>query len=166
MEGSLSLANFPKGVKSFLAVFVLVLSVGFFTGLLFVNETTEASPQGIHENYLGNEADEEAEVMKFKKSEREMLTTVHTHILSLSFVFVLMGVLVWLSDTSLWLKKFLSIEPLLSVLFTFGGIYLMWKGIGWMKYVVMVSGFLMTLSFTWAAALVLWQLLFKKSGSN
>jgi hypothetical protein len=166
MDQQFFLTRFSRPIRQFLAVFVLVLSVGYFTGLLFVAETTEGSPQGIHENYLGNEADEEAEVMKFEKSEREMLTTVHTHILSLSFVFVLMGILVWLSDTSLWLKKFLSIEPLLSVLFTFGGIYLMWKGIGWMKYVVMISGFLMTLSFTGAAVLVLWQLLFKKAGSN
>lgn len=39
------------------------------------------------------------------------------------------------------------IEPLLSVLFTFGGIYLLWLGITWMKYVVLFSGALMTLSY-------------------
>lgn len=81
------LSTFPKEVKLFLGSFVIILSIGFYTGLLFVNETSTGTPSGVEENYLGNEDDETAEVMKFHKSEREMLTTVHTHVLSMSFIF-------------------------------------------------------------------------------
>jgi hypothetical protein len=125
---------------------------------LFVSETSTASTTGIVENYLGNEEDEEAEVMKFKKGEREMLTIIHTHILSMSLIFFLLGGLVWLAKLPYKLKMFLTIEPFFSVLFTFGGIYFMWTGLLWMKYVVILSGFLMTATYSLASLLVVYQL--------
>ena len=160
------LSSFPKEIKIFIASFVVILSIGFFTGLLFVSETSTTSSDGIVENYNGNEEDEDAEVMKFKKSEREMLTIVHTHILSMSLVFFLLGVLVWLTNLPKKLKLFLTVEPFLSVLLTFGGIYFIWSGVLWMKYVVMFSGFLMTSTFTISAVLVLYQLTLKPAQEN
>ncbi len=154
------LGTFPREIRFFLATFVLVLSVGFITGLLFIRETDSTTPLGIEENYLGNELDEEAQVMKFKKGNREMLTIVHTHILSMSMIFFLLGGLVWISNAPKKWKLFLTVEPFLSVLLTFGGIYLMWIGINWFKYVVIFSGVLMTLSFVGGAALVLRQCIF------
>ena len=155
------LLSFPKEIKIFIAAFVVILSIGFFTGLLFVSQTSTTSPNGLVENYNGNEEDEDAEVMKFKKSEREMLTIVHTHILSMSFIFFLLGGLVWLTKLNRKLKLFLTVEPFLSVLMTFGGIYFLWTGILWMKYVVIFSGFLMTTTFTLSAIIVLYHLLLK-----
>jgi|SRR5690606_21960879 len=155
------LLKLPSGIKWFIGTFVLVLSVGFGTGLLFVSQTTTTSATGLVENYLGNEEDQEAEVMKFKKGEREMLTLVHTHILSMSLIFFLLGILVWMTKISHRLKIFLTMEPLISVILTFGGIYLMWSGILWMKYVVIFSGFLMTSSFFISVIIVLYQLIQK-----
>ncbi len=153
--------HFQKETKIFIASFVVLLSIGFYTGLLFVSETSTASTEGLVENYNGNEDDENAAIMKFKKSEREMLTIVHTHILSMSFIFFLLGSLVWMIRGSKKLKTFLTIEPFLSVLMTFGGIYFLWTGVLWMKYVVIFSGFLMTATFTVSAFLVLYQLTLK-----
>jgi len=155
------LLTFPKEIKIFIACFVVVLSIGFFTGLFFVSETDSNNPAGMEENYLGNEDDEDAAVMKFKKSEREMLTIVHTHILSMSLIFFLLGCLVWITKASNKLKLFLTVEPFFSIILTFGGIYLLWTGILWMKYVVMFSGFLMTATFVVSAMLVLIQSLRK-----
>ena len=151
------LGTFPREIRFFLATFVFVLSIGFITGLLFIRETDSTTPLGIEENYLGNESDEEAQVMKFKKGNREMLTIVHTHILSMSMIFFLLGGLVWIAKAPKKWKLFLTVEPFLSVILTFGGIYLMWIGINWFKYVVIFSGVLMTLTFVAGAALVLWQ---------
>lgn len=148
----------PKGIKWFVATFVIVLSIGFYTGLLFVSETSTSSAMGIEENYLGNEEDPEAEIMKFKKGEREMLTIIHTHILSMSLIFFLLGGLVWLAKLPQKLKMFLTIEPFISVILTFGGIYFLWSGMLWMKYVVIFSGFLMALTFSIGALLVVYQL--------
>jgi len=155
--------TFPKELKLLIAAFVVVLSVGFYTGLLFVGETSGAEPKGIEEQYLGNEADEEATIMKFKKSEREMLTIIHTHILSMSFIFFLLGVILVTTNLKKKLKIFLLIEPFVSVMLTFGGLYLLWTGLTWMRYVVMFSGILMTLTFTASACVILLQLFKTKS---
>ncbi len=156
------LLRLPNEIKSFIAVFVLVLSVGYFTGLLFVGQTETTTPEGIEENYLGNENVKDADVMKFKKGDREMLTIIHTHILSMSFIFFLLGGILLLTRLPKKLKFFLIIEPFFSILLTFGGIYFMWKGILWMKYIVILSGILMTSVFLASVLIIFYQLFFKK----
>jgi len=153
--------TFPNYIKLFIIAFVVVLSVGYFSGLMFVRQTDSVRPDGIEENYLGNEDVEDIKVMKFEKGEREMLTILHTHILSISFIFFLLGGLVAITSLPKKIKGFLMVEPFLSILLTFGGIYFMWKGITWMKYVVMISGTLMTAVYIISAGAVLFQL-FKK----
>ncbi|MBT8296788.1 MAG: hypothetical protein KJO52_00510 [Maribacter sp.] len=166
MQYSGLLSTFPIGIKIFIASFVIVLSIGFFTGIFFVNKTSSSSAAGIEENYLGNEDDDNAAVMKFKKSEREMLTIVHTHILSMSFIFFLLGILVWMTKLSDGLKLFLTVEPFFSVFLTFGGIYFLWTGVLWMKYLVICSGVLMTLTFTVSAVVVLHNLTSKTTQTH
>lgn len=157
------LLKLPKEIKSFLAVFVLVLSVGYVTGMMFVGQTDSTTPDGIEENYLGNEDDPDAEVMKFEKGDREMLTIIHTHVLSMSMIFFLLGGILLFTALPRGLKFFLIIEPFLSVLVTFGGIYFVWKGVEWMKYIVVLSGILMTFCFVSSAAIILYQLSIKKA---
>jgi hypothetical protein len=147
-----------KELKWLIAAFIIVLSIGFYSGLLFVGETSSANPNGIEEHYLGNESDEEAMIMKFKKSEQEMLTLVHNHILSMSIIFFLVGILLSITKLNKKLKLFLMIEPFISVVLTFGGLYLLWKEVLWMKYIVMCSGILMTLTFTISVVVILTQL--------
>ena len=158
--------TFPKHIKIFIAAFVIVLSIGYLTGLLFVNETDSTSPNGIEENYLGNENDEDAAVMKFHKSDREMLTTLHSHILSMSFIFFFLGALVAITSLPKKLKYFLMIEPFFSIILTFGGIYFLWQGMFWMKYIVLVSGIVMTGVFLTASISILLQLLKKENHIN
>ncbi|GGW70588.1 hypothetical protein DFQ11_106127 [Winogradskyella epiphytica] len=150
--------TFPKELKLLIAAFVVVLSVGFYTGLLFVNETASTDPDGIEQQYLGNEHDEEAEVMKFKKTEQAMLTLVHGHILSMSIIFFLVGLILVTTRLNYKFKMFLLIEPFISVVLTFGGLYLLWSGMLWVKYIVMISGFFMTLCYTLAVIIILKQL--------
>lgn len=152
----------PKEIKLLIGSFIIVLSIGFFTGLLFVGETSSANPNGIEEQYLGNEYDENAEVMRFKKSDKEMLTLVHNHILSMAIIFFLVGGIVSITKLNRKLKLFLIVEPFVSVILTFGGLYLLWTGILWMKYIVMFSGILMTLTFTISVLITLKQLLQKQ----
>jgi len=153
--------TWAKELKLLVGTFLVVLSVGFFSGLSFVGETSSFSSKGVQENYLGNEEVEDAEEMKFKKTERHMLSVIHSHILSMSMIFFLVALLVFHVDFNTGFKKFLMIEPLVSVLTTFGGIYFLWKGILWMKYIVMISGMLMTLSYALSILLIFWAL-FKK----
>ena len=153
------IARLPKPVKFFLVAFLVALSVGYFTGINFVRVTESSTPKGVVENYNGNENVSEATTMKFKKGKREMLTIIHTHILSISFIFFLLGILVWGTDQSIWLKSFLTIEPFISVLTTFGGIYMLWLGYSFFSYIVVFSGILMTLSYILGVLVVMKDLL-------
>ncbi len=158
MQLSGLLQRFPKHIKMFISAFVIVLSIGYITGLQFVRQTESIVPNGIEENYLGNEDKKDVKVMKFKKGKREMLTIIHTHILSMSFIFFLLGGLVSMTTLSNKWKAFLMIEPFVSIILTFGGIYLLWMGVSWLKYIVMLSGTLMTMVFIGSAGVVLFQL--------
>ena len=91
--------QFPKEIKALILIFVSVLSIGFLGGLSFVNNTTTMNTAEIETHYLGNENDEDAAIMKFKKNESEILTFVHGHILSLSVIFFLLSLL--LATTSI-----------------------------------------------------------------
>ena len=153
------ISQFPKEVKGLVFAFLICLSIGFYAGIRFVNDTSNSNPQGIEERYLGNESDEAATVMKFKKSRGEVMTMVHNHILSLAVIFFLLGGLVATTSIKKKLKSFLMLEPFVSILCTFGGIYFMWSGILWMKYVIMVSGILMTIAFTLSIFFILKELI-------
>ncbi|MCB0383420.1 MAG: hypothetical protein KDD05_09025 [Psychroserpens sp.] len=166
MEINGLLYTLPKELKMLIGVFIIVLSIGFYTGLLFVGETSSANPNGIEEHYLGNEDDDNASVMKFKKNEQQMLTLVHGHILSMSIIFFLVGLILSITKLSRKLKLVLIIEPFISVVLTFGGLYFLWKEIFWMKYVVMISGTLMALTFTISVLIILYQLFVSKQASS
>ena len=153
--------SYPLRVMT--ACFLVVLSVGFFTGIRFVGETDSTTPDGIIEHYNGNEQDEDVMLMKFKKSAQEMLTIVHTHILSMSMLFFLTGFLLAQTPINERLKLFLIIEPFASILLTFGGLYLIWFGVEWFRYVVIFSGIAMTLSYSAAVIIILKHLRLFKS---
>ena len=154
--------QFPKEIKALILIFVSVLSIGFLGGLSFVNNTTSMNTAEIETHYLGNENDEDAAIMKFKKNESEILTVVHGHILSLSVIFFLLSLLLATTSINKKLKYFLMIEPFISIVFTFGGIYLLWSGITWFKYIIIISGIFMTLSFVVATLSIIYQILFSK----
>lgn len=151
----------PKTAKLLIGFFIVTLSFGYFTGLRFVNENTNNTTQGIEEHYLGNEADEDADIMRFKKSEKEIITTVHNHVVSMSLIFLALGGILLLTSVNPKLQKFLVVEPFISIVLTFGGIWLMWSGVLWFKYIIIFSGSLLTITFTTSVILILTQL-FKK----
>lgn len=154
MELQGSLLRLPRDIKIVIGLFLLVVSVGFLSALQFVDRTTSGTPSGIEENYLGNEEDPEAVEMKFEKSEKQILNIIHTHMLAMGTLFLVLALLVAATPVTGKLRAILLIEPLISVLFTFGGIYFLWKKVFWMKYVVQISGILMTLSFITSVLLV------------
>lgn len=160
MTDNYKLHQLPKLAKFIIGFFLLTLSFGYYTGLRFVNENTNNSIKGIEEHYLGNEENENAKEMKFKKSEKEIVTTIHNHVISMSIIFLVISGLLFFTDTKLWLKKILCIEPFISILLTFGGIWLLWSGVVWFKYIIIISGTLLTLSYT-ASVIVLYLQLFK-----
>ena len=174
LEGKIH--NLPSYAKVFIFAFLLTLSFGYYTGVIFVKHTTEFTPHGIEENYNGNQTEEviteddwendewgreNFDPLKYKKSEQEIISIVHAHVISFSLIFLLLGAIVMLTSIPVWLKKILIIEPFISIVLTFGGIWMLWKDITWMKYIVMFSGILLTITFSLSVIIVIQQLLKK-----
>jgi len=153
--------GFPRIFKQSIFAFIIMINIGFFTGLFFIENTTKMEPIGIQEQYLGNENNIDAVDMKFKKPKKEMLTLIHNHILSLSVLFFMLSSLVAITGINKKLKSFLIIEPFVSLLVTFGGLYIVWLGALWFSYIVIISGTLMTISFLASSVVIIWEL-FKK----
>ena len=156
-----SIHSFPKVVKKFIFFFLLALSFGYFTGFRFVYETTHLSPNGIEENYNGNESDEEADIMIFKKSSREVLTLIHSHVISFALIFFAVGGILLSVPLNQKVKTFLLIEPFISTIITFGGIWFITNGVIWFKYIVMISGILLTFTYLASILLIFYALLQK-----
>jgi hypothetical protein len=152
----------PKQAKLLIGFFIVTLSFGYFIGLRFVQENTNYTTNGIEEHYNGNENDENATEMKFKKSEKEIISMVHNHVISLSVIFLMLGGVLLITSLPNKLKKVLIIEPFVSIILTFGGIWLLWSGVLWFKYVVIISGILLTLTFATSVFLIGLQLLKRK----
>jgi hypothetical protein len=152
---TITLENLTGLWRKLLISFVVTLSFGYGTGMYYLTLTSGTQTQSIEENYLGNETDESALEMKFKKPEKEVVSIIHSHVISFSLIFIAMGGLLLLTSYPARLKSFLIIEPFVSIILTFGGIWLMWKGIAWMKYLIIISGSLMNLAYLVMALMVL-----------
>jgi len=156
-----TLSNLSKDVKLLISTFLIVLTIGFLSGTKFLFYSNTTTPIGIEEHYKGNEFSDDQEVMKFKKSEKEILNIVHAHILSMSLIFLAIGYFLTKTDISNPLKNFLIVEPFVSIVLTFGGIYMLWLEISWFTYVIMVSGLLLHLCY-FLAVFLIFKELYKK----
>lgn len=103
--------------------FVIVVGVGYMTGILFVQHTTHNTPTGVVHQFRGNEdvpLEEVAEI-KYPKSPYEMLNILHAHITSFALIFLAVGGLFLGTSTSARWKALLALEPFAATLVLFGG---------------------------------------------
>tara|TARA_X000001036_G_C20536644_1_gene748523 strand:- start:184 stop:681 length:498 start_codon:yes stop_codon:yes gene_type:complete len=155
--------SLPREVKNLIVPFIIVLSIGYFVSILLVDHTSSLTPSGIEKNYLGNELSEISDNFKFKKSTYQIYNLIHSHIISMSIIFFVIGLLLIITDLNYHFKWFLMIEPFFSIILTFGGIYMLWNGITWMKYIIFISSLLMAIVFFISCFVILSQSLSKKT---
>lgn len=121
----IALQNFDRKIKNLLTVYLLVIGIGISVGLVYLASKTDSTSKGIIEEYNGSEIVDELEIPeKFPKEFKEMLVTTHSHILGLSTLLLSLGIIVYFSSLPSVLKSFLMIEPLISLISTFGSIWL------------------------------------------
>lgn len=164
---ALSLRTLPRAWKHLFLAFLLTAAAGFTLGVFFVDHTTDSRPDGIAERFRGSEAMSvpleqlpvDAEI-QYEKSPSELLNITHTHILALATLFLLTGGIFLLSSgVPPLLKSFLAIEPFVSLIVTFGGMWLLrYHSPAW-GWVIAGSGVLMTGCFYAMVVIAVWQLL-------
>lgn len=144
---NVKLKNLNKELKATLFVFLLALAFGYISGFNLLDHTTDLTTSGIERNILGSELDYNSDAIYFKMSESQLYTIIHTHTITLGLVFLSLSLLLFVSSYKRNLKHFLMIEPFVSLIVTFAGLWFLWHGFIWVKYIIMISGFLMHISF-------------------
>ena len=157
----IKLYQLRKPLRLSIIFFLLALSFGYFSGLNLLNQTTNFNPSGIEQNVIGSEFDENANELFFKMSERELHGIIHSHVISISIILFILTTLFYYSSFTRF-KVFLMLEPFISLIVTFGGLWLLWLGYNWIKYVIMVSGMLMHFSILLIIIIIIKELLLGK----
>lgn len=162
MQSFQYLHRWPAPVKKLVLVFTVVAFLGVVIGGVFIEVTTNLTPQGVVEQYSGNEQNRaEAEELKFPKPFKDMLTTTHNHILGLSPLFLIVGLLYLMTGPTGWVRIAIATEPFLSLILTFGGLWVMRYWWSPFVYVVIASGTAMLLCFGWMCLVIIKECLTK-----
>jgi len=161
MEISISLSTLDIKLKRLLTLFIVVLTIGITTGLIYLSFTTGSKISGIEEHYKGSVIKDEFDIPeKYPKTVQNLLLTTHNHLLSLSIIFLIIGGIFSYSTSikSDKLKSFLIYEPFFSIILTFGGIW----GLRYLHplflWVIIISGTIMYSSFYFMALISIFEL--------
>lgn len=157
MESLPKLHTWPHAIKKIIFTFALVSFLGVVVGGVMIEVTTNLTPQGVVEQYKGISKSElePSEELKFPKPLKEMLITTHNHILGLSSLFLIMGLLYLTVGENTWLQISIAVEPLISLILTFGGLWVMRYLWSPFVYVVILSGTLMIGCYGWMSLVVM-----------
>ena len=134
-------------------------SIGYAIGLLFVNHKTSSSPFGVQEQILGT--DGAGDEIAYAKSTNEMFVFIHNHILSLSVVMLVVGIMFYCTGvlSERW-KRFILLEMMTAILTTFGGIALVRYASPYFSWLVVLSGISLFLSYLTVVAVTLIEMWF------
>lgn len=155
---SFRLRDADPTLRLFLTAFLLVLTAGYVTGLLFVGRETGGTADGFAAQFLGT-PDGGGTELRFEKSPREMFVFLHNHLLALSLVFfALGGIFRFSSLVSPFWKGLLMVEPMLALLTTFGGIAAMRFLDPEFRWLVILSGASVHIGFAAMTVLILAEL--------
>jgi hypothetical protein len=157
MESLPILQSWPPAIKKLIFAFVLVSFIGVVVGGIMIEVTTHLTPEGVVEQYKGISKSkiDTANELKFPKPFKEMLITTHNHILGLSSLFAIVGFLYLATGKDSWLQISIAVEPLISLMLTFGGLWVMRYLWSPFVYVVILSGTLMIATYAWMSVVIM-----------
>ena len=164
---SIRLYELPRKLKLLCFLTVFNITVGLGVGLYYVGYTTQYSPSGTSEHFAGSKISDDFDIPdKYPKPFSELLNTTHTHVISMTFIFIITGGIFFFNSIITGsIKTFLIVEPFISIIVTFGGIWLVRFIHPGFSYLVILSGILMYLSFFIMASTIFYELSIKPSQS-
>lgn len=147
MSSQIRLNSLPGQLKKFLIFYLLTLSIGVAIGLIYVSQTTSMNQKGVVERWKGSQVSENEIPEQYEKSFSEMLMTTHNHIIGFSFIFLQVGIIFYFNSLIKGrIKSFLMIEPFISIVLTFGSIWIVRFYFVQFVYLTFISAVLMYLS--------------------
>jgi len=162
------LYEFPRKLKGLFFLTTLNLTIGVGIGLYYVGYTTQYSSNGTVEHFAGSKISEDFDIpAKYPKPFSELLNTTHNHVISMTFIFFIIGGIFYFNSIITGaMKTILIVEPFLSIVMTFGGIWFVRFIHPGFSYLVILSGILMYLSYFVMASIILYELSIKSSRSQ
>ena len=164
---STRLYELPRKLKLLCFLTVFNITVGLGVGLYYVGYTTQYSPSGTSEHFAGSQVSDDFDIPdKYPKPFSELLNTTHTHVISMTFIFIITGGIFFFNSIITGsIKTFLIVEPFISIIVTFGGIWLVRFFHPGFSYLVILSGILMYMSLFIMACTIFYELAIKPSTS-
>ena len=151
MTNKIYLKYLDKNLKFILILFLIILSIGIFTGLAYVYLTTDMNPSGTIEQFNGPNDNYDFDYsdnnsMETKKYINDLLLTTHNHIITFSIISLCISIIFYFNSmTKGKLKLFLMLEPFISTFLTFSSLWLMRYINESFVYIMIASAILMYL---------------------
>jgi len=141
----MTLQTLDKNLKKLLIYYLITLGIGFSLGVLYVYLNSELSSSGMIEHYLGNN-DEWAP--KLPKTLQDLVSHTHEHITMFAIIFLSLALIFAYNNTikGFW-KRFLMLEPFVSIIITFGGFFVIRYITTNFSYIIMISSSIMYICF-------------------
>jgi|TARA_B110001454_G_scaffold218955_1_gene248799 hypothetical protein len=160
---NIKLNKLERGVRYLIAAFLIVLTIGVTVGIVYVYTTAGIKAQTMADHYYGSSAEDFDIPEKYPKTFEGMLLTTHTHVISFSIIFFLIGTIFHFNSiiSGTW-KYILTMEPFFATVITFSslwGIRYIHQGF---SYITIFSGVLMYLSFYFLVLVLLYDLILRK----
>ena len=162
MKNNIALNKLDCQLKYFLTSFLIMMSIGIFTGLYYVYLTTNIEKEGIVERFNGSQP-EDPQKFEVEKPLESMILTTHNHVLNFSMITLLVGIIFYFNSTiSGKLRLFLLIEPFFSTLLTFSSLWIMRYLNEGFVYLVIISAIVMYICWYVMIMVCLYELMVKK----
>tara|TARA_S200000501_G_C20849642_1_gene755158 strand:+ start:932 stop:1420 length:489 start_codon:yes stop_codon:yes gene_type:complete len=140
MNEKILLYNLPKDLKYILTAFLVCMSLGIATGLIYVYITTNMNTDGITERFNGSEIIENEIPENFPKPIENMILTTHDHLLTFSLISLSLILIFYCSSTIKGkLKRIIMIEPFIGTIIMFSSMWLMRYVSSNFSYIVVLS---------------------------
>lgn len=155
----------PVQLKKMIAALLLSLTFGVLIGLGFLYYTTSYSTKGAIERYNGSQVSEEFEIAEnYPKPISEIFITTHNHIIAFTLIFTVIASIFYFSSiVNNSLKTFLLVEPFISIIISFGSLWLMRFVNPNFVFLMAVSSTLIYLSYFTMVSLILYEIFFKRN---
>jgi len=142
-----NLQKLDRPLKLLVLFFTLTLTLGLITGLIYLSTTSGIRPDSVVERYNGSsvaKGDEFDIPDQFPKPVGDLLVTTHGHVIQFALIYFLIGGLFFFNSRIRGgLRTFLVLEPFVSTIVTFAGLWIMRFFLPGFVYVVILSSFLM-----------------------